>query len=322
MSAALVAIALAAALPCRAERPNIQLQVEPCLRIPAEQIWGPLAVEFRGMVSAVGQELAGRMKVRVSCEPSGRARVEVSDPATRRVLSRSVELGAWGERSRPRLLAIAVAELVAESRSEPPPQPVRPPASPPETPPEPADTAPAIAPARLALPPSAERAMALGAFAVGRKIGRGPLELGAAIRFTWDAPGQIGILAELGWERGSTGTPLGKVVGDTVGAAVAATFRPPWNPLGLRLGAGLRAGSARLSGREIAGVSVAGTVSGAWGGPLALAEVVWDAGRWTADFGAEAGLDLSPVRGLVDGGREVDLAGPWLAFRVGAAVRF
>jgi hypothetical protein len=92
-------------------------------------------------------------------------------------------------------------------------------------------------------------------------------------------------------------------------------------PFQMRLGAGYALGAARLSGHATDPSAGAATVTGAWTAPYAFAQValsVSDSLR--LDVRGQAGWVTSTVVGEVEGGGDVNLAGLWTSVQIGAAL--
>jgi hypothetical protein len=100
-----------------------------------------------------------------------------------------------------------------------------------------------------------------------------------------------------------------------------AAWHERWGPLQTRLGVGYALGAARLSGQALDARAFAGTITGPWSAPYALAALAL---TLTDGLGVDArgriGWVTSPVIGEVSGGGEAALRGLWASVEVGLAI--
>jgi hypothetical protein len=89
--------------------------------------------------------------------------------------------------------------------------------------------------------------------------------------------------------------------------------------MSFELGAGARAGVARVSGQASSGADALGaSVAGVWGAPLVFAGLgVPLAGPFRLSLDAEVGYVVSPVRGRVEAGDDVEVDELWTALGLG-----
>ena len=220
---------------------------------------------------------------------------------------------------RPRIVALAIAEIVRDLDREPPP-------APPEPPPAPVvDRRPPPSSAEIeSLSPKTPKLAgpvflgALGEVATFRFDGR--WLAGGGLRFEY-ARGLLcaGIDALL--LSADEHVPLGT-------AQVLLTYASPYvgfaesaGPFQVRLGAGYGAGAARLSGHAADPHSGSATVTGAWMAPYGFGQLVLPMGSsLRLDARVLAGWVVAPVVGEIDGGGDVNLAGFWTSVQIGLTV--
>jgi hypothetical protein len=220
---------------------------------------------------------------------------------------------------RPRIVALAIAEIVRdldrEALRRPAPGPVA--TTPVETP--------------VPLPPNPDASS-------GTPRGVGPVLLGAvgeATTFRLDGRWLLGGGLRFEYARGSLfcagidAVVLSSSEHVSLGTTQALlTYASPYVGLGVsggpwqaRLGAGYALGAARLSGHGAAPTTGSASVSGAWMAPYGfgqLALALSDAVR--VDARVLAGWVTASVVGEVGGGDDVNLAGFWSGVQVGVAL--
>lgn len=233
------------------------------------------------------------------------AAIEVHDPLTGKTLGRSVSLNEEAPTGRARLLALAIAELIAASWTELESNP-----------------RPRVPPAVLVAPPAAREA-ARAALA-GRSIqlaavfdthlmasadwlfGGGAR---ASVRISRLLFLQVDALADYGQLDRPTGT-----VGVVMPSGSAALGVSRWTSAALRpaLSVGLRAGYVWMNGVPAGGAAVSAHQQGVWLGPEASLQVsAWASARVHPVVGLTAGAHLLGVRGTVNDGRDVEAVGLW-----------
>ncbi len=314
------------------------LQCDTMLENEARRIAG---IELRNTPRASANGLDETARVGITCGPS-EIRLELASPdgddSTR--LARTLPLADVASSARPRLLALAIAELVVAGQEElrGPPAPAAPsPAAPSPAAPSPAAPSPAATPAAgaspaprpaahspvpvTARPPDRPRRMALHAIGGVRAFPGSSLYLfGGGVRAHLRIHSSWTLALDLSAEAGAVSRAIGKVaVRDVAGAAgvgyslhVANAVLMPW--------AGIRGGWAHLSGEgapQIAGVS--GTAqSGPWAGPeLGVTALLYPDAPVHALVSLSAGAALLGVRGQVSGEESVTLLGPWAGVVIG-----
>jgi hypothetical protein len=240
----------------------------------------------------------------------GEAELQVWDAATSKQLQRIVSLYDATSLARARLLALAIAELVAASWEELESNPQ----------PKVAAIPPPPVGMRALVRHHIERSPRIVADAVGEArllaahrvwlFGggvRASVRLGDAVALRIDA------LADLGEASRSPGRVSLKVFG----GAVALAWGVDWDWLYILPWTGVRGGYAHLEG--VPAVGATGHVQdGPWLGPVVGLEfVIGPHGAVHATVALSAGAGLLGVRGQVDGGDNVDVLGAWSAVTLG-----
>jgi hypothetical protein len=295
------------------ERPRVSINILGCDEALAREAQRIAAIELRATLVDAAPD-ATVTKVTAACR-STVAALEVVDPTTGKSLERTVALTEAVANGRARLLALAVAELVAASWSEL------------QTNPQPK------APAATPLAPYAARESARAAiadrsleFAVAfdvHRLASGDVLFGGGIRTAvWLSPlllARFDALADYGeLDRGAGSVA---VIMPSVSAAIGVSR---WLGAHLRpaLTLGLRGGYVRMNGIADGQTATAAYQQGAWLGPeLVLQVSAWPRARVHPIVGLSAGAHLLGVRGTVQGGRDVEAAGFWGGVTAAVAVR-
>ena len=241
-----------------------------------------------------------------------RASIRVRDNDRDAALELEVPLADTRREARPRLLALAIAELIATSRLEPAqPAPRPPPPEPPRAKNEP--EAPAAEPAfSIEASAGVVRAFEPALWAPGLRLaaayGGGLLLLHADLDFSWT----------------SRDTTEATLTASTLSFALAPGLRL-WNSaLDWHLGAGLRGGpawleatarSSELRGKSVSGIFLAPLAWTAFSLPLSAA--------WHLTLALELAYIIKPVRGFdAQGTTLLELSGVRLASWLGAGAKF
>lgn len=246
------------------------------------------------------------------------AELTVDDPVTNKTLGRKVSLMKLVPRAQPRVLALAIAELVSASWSELLLVP-RADAETPKVEPE------VRAKALEALPPEQPRGvLRLEAVGAARWLpASAAVQWGGGARVIWVPVARWGLWAEVTGEHGAVTVPSGRLTAQTVGAAAAAIARfelAAW--LELVGGVGARFGVGRIIGAPLdEGVTHGATVAGTWGGPAAVAGAGVLLGPVVIGVGVEGGVALVQLSGTVDGSRGLGLDSPWATVAVSVGWR-
>jgi hypothetical protein len=240
--------------------------------------------------------------------------VTLSVSADGRVRSSTPNLAPVPASVRPRVAALALAELVRDLDRDVPAQTVA--AHPPPA---------KILPPR-AQPPSATPAIhtiELSGFAVANDfVQHGVALQGGGLRFGYSRGPlcvglEVAILSDT--ERFAPGTVRAIL---TYGSPYVG-WQQAWHVWATRLGAGYALGAARLSGSATTPLAYARTITDLWASPYLFGEVQL---RVTAGLGVLArgqlGWSTSTVTGQVAGGSDVSLGGLWAGGQLGLASAF
>jgi hypothetical protein len=240
--------------------------------------------------------------------------LRVIDPTTGKSLERSVALSQAAPTARARLLALAMAELVAASWSEL------------EDNPEP-KTAPALPLAPVAAREAARgvvapRPIELAALADAHLLSSRDLVPGGGARIAiWISPTffiGFDVLAHYA----QLSRPTGKVAltMPSVSSALGLSFGSAW--LQPRLSLGARVGYAWMSGVSASGATTGGREQGVWAGPELLVELsAWSRARIHPLLCLSIGANVLGVSGTVNSARDVSVTGVWSSLSIGAAMR-
>ena len=316
--------ALAAVIASSAGALEVSLDVERCPSLAREQMFQLVALELDAHV--VTPDRAGEQTARVEVACAGAdVQLTVSDRLTGKLLTRTMTLGSRDAQVGARLIAIAVAELVLTSWMELT-LPRASAASPP------ADGAPAAPELRRAAQERAQRHFTRSAgtgyvLAVGQALG--PFDgvgvaWGGGLRFGWTPGGarvddgvsiwRPAFDLELTAARNETSRGIGSVDVSLWSAAVRVSLRRARGRAWFDIGAGGRAGVARLAGVPDDVTTTRGaTLAGTWAGPVAYVGVGRRFWRLAVAAGVEGGTVLRAVSGLVDDGPSISVAGRWLS---------
>lgn len=336
---------LLAAQPAWAEpraAPPVHLQLDGCVEAQAA-VRRLFLIESDARLVPAAE--AGATAVSARCpEGGGPLELRVDDPLTGKSLRRGIDLAAARPRARPRLLALALAELLFASWTELElqPTPALPPTLPPEAPapaPPPPRPTPAAADAadaareaaravlRRRVPGLARSGLRLTARGAGQLfVQGGALLAGAAMQLGGDHGRRLGWSFDAAYLTARTSGSLGTLSTDAINGGLSLLFQHGIDRgalrLGLRAGGGLRAGAVRLSGVPASGARAEGASfwaaqvgpTGVLSGSLGLPR------RLVLDLQIEGGYLLTPAYGLIDGAQAVALAGPWLGLQLGIGV--
>ena len=315
--------ALAAVFASSAGALEVSLDVERCPSLARDHMFQLVALELDAHV--VTPDRAGEQTTRVEVACAGaEVQLKVSDRLTGKLLTRTMTLGDRDAQVGARLIAIAVAELVLTSWMEL--------TLPGASAAPPADGAPAAPELRRAAQERAQRHFPRPAgtgyvLAVGQALG--PFDgvgvaWGGGLRFGWTAGGapvdddvsiwRPGVDLELTAARNEASRGLGTVDVSMWSAALRVSLRRARGRSWFDVGAGGRAGVARLAGMPDDVTTTRGaTLAGTWAGPIAYVGVGRRFWRLAVAAGVEGGTVLRAVSGLVDDGPSISVAGRWLS---------
>ncbi|MEP7048950.1 MAG: hypothetical protein ABJB12_01295 [Pseudomonadota bacterium] len=294
------------------ERPRVSIAVVGCAADLAREAQRITAIELRAaLVDTAPDQTTTQITATCNAESVD---LRVIDPTTGKSVERSVALAQAAPPARARLLALAMAELVAASWAEL------------EDNPE-----PKVAPVTPLAPKKAREAargavapmpIELGALADAHLLASRDLLLGGGARAAiWISPrlfmrfDALVHYAELSRPTGTIALTM-----PSVSTALGASFGTAW--LQPRLSIGARAGYAWLSGVAGSSRSTGGQQQAPWAGPeLSLELSAWPRARVHPLLCFSVGAHIFGVRGMVNGGQDVTATGLWGGLSLGAAIR-
>lgn len=303
--------------------PRVSVNLTACDASLASEVERIAGVELRAVVVSSADARDPVTRAVVACH-DGVADLWVSDPATAKLVGRTVSLGAMSPSARARLLALAVAELVSASWEEVESNPA----------PKVAAATPAAPEARASVRASlravervggggtprevdAPHGVALDAAAEARVFFSGSTPVfGAAMRATMRLASPLTLRLDAGADFGDVGRLTGHVTVLTQQGSVSLG----WAFEVALLWAGFRVGFARLEGQPIENV-IGHVESGVWAGPQAGVDFVfWRRSLVHMMVGVSAGAALDGVRGDVQGDPSVLVLGGWAALTLGVGI--
>jgi hypothetical protein len=309
---ALTAVATSARGEAREEKPRLSIAVLGCDEVLAREAQRIAAIELRAALVEASPDEA-TTQVTATCNAES-AHLRVLDPTTSKSVERSVALSQAAPTARARLLALAIAELVAASWSEleSNPEPKAPPAAP---------LAPVEAreAARGVIAPVP---IELAAVADARLLASRDLLFGGGARADfWLSPplfvrfDGLAHYAELSRATGTIALTM---------PSVSAAFGVSFVKTSVRadIGLGARAGYVWMSGVSSGETTSGSRQNGMWAGPeLSLDCAPWPRARIHPLLSLSVGAHLIGVRGTVNQGRDVMATSVWSSLSVGAALR-
>ena len=316
----LVIAAVLCSTPAFADHPHVQLDLERCPS-DADEIRRVIVVELGDLLSEVQGE---RTIAHVTCD-GPLAILRVDDPITHHSLWRSVDLGPSTGAARPRLLALALVELIASSWTELPPPPAPPPPPPPPpavdlsaTPPSLIDAHEMVAPVAA----SVKSYVRITALAGGRRYSNMNVVAGAGLRIADNSQSWLGWMIDIQAHRGSQAIGTGRVQTSLLDGAAGAQLHRAWHGGRADGAVGVRGGNVQMVGMPLpSSMLQAGSLGARWFGAFALGHVgiaVLD--RVTIDAVVGGGSVIVPVTGRGDLGRSVGVSGGWLEALFGIGV--
>ena len=321
----------AAAEPIEAgAHPFVKLTIDECVAVPPAEVKKIVAVELGALLVDEGSPLTGEGArdttiVLVSCSGKTIA-LHVDDPVTGKSLERSIDLSAEVPKARPRLVALAIVELVSASWTEleANPQP-KVPAVTATASPAAKDAAKVNVRTRFLSPVAPSSSLRILA-TTGLRLffpRTGPLtSFGLRVGDDRGAFGFLGWAADMQAEHARVPVALGGVAVDTVSASFSALAFHRFSLVTLRAGLGVRLGAARITGEAGDAARVEGSsLAGFFGGPLCVVSVSFTPlGPLVIEAAAEGGFVAAPVRGHVGEERDVGVSGGFIGATIGLGV--
>lgn len=266
----------------------ISLEVDVCLAAERDELRRIVALELHRSLSEPEANVLG---IRLRCAEGATVEIEVHGSAGRNA-ARTVDSGT-AITARARLLALAVAEVVAELEAVVPPRPVVSP------------------PVGITKPkPRRERRLQLSAVATGHGFFTGTgFVAGGGVRLVHDLPFHLGWSIDALAEHGAVDTASGQVVVDVVSVDSLLSLHRRWSSFALRGGVGFRGGAVRLEGRA--------TLWGPWAAPVGLLSVAFaPVPRLAIELAVDGGYVVAPVSGHVTADRSVAIDGGFVGFQI------
>jgi len=295
------------------ERPSVSIDIAGCEPELARESRRIAAIELRATLVDTAPD-ATVTRVTATCRDT-LAALEVIDPTTGKSLGRTVTLTEAPQNGRARLLALAVAELVAASWSELQNNPK--PRAPAATPLAPSAAREA---ARAAV---AERSIELGAAFDVHLLASGDWLFGGGARAgVWISPlffARFDALADYAELGRASGTVAVLMPSASAALGISSWMGPSLRPA---VSVGLRAGYVRMNGIADGTAGTSFQQQGAWLGPeVALQVTALARARVHPIVGVSAGAHLIGLRGTVNNGRDVEAVGLWGGITAAVAVR-
>lgn len=308
--------------------PFVKLTIDECVAVPPAEVKKIVAVELGALLvddSEPAADARDTTIVAVSCTGKTIA-LRVEDPITGKSLERTVDLSAEAPKARPRLVALAIVELVSASWTELEANPKpKVPAATATASPAAKDAAKDSVRAHYLVPIEPSSSLRIVGIA-GRRLffpRTGPTtSLGLRLGDDRGSRGFLGWIADVQAEHASVPVALGSVAVDAVSASFAGVALHRLSTVTLRLGIGLRLGATRITGESADNARIEGSsVAGFFGGPIGVASVSFQPiGALVIEAAAEGGYVLTPVRGHVGEDRDVGLSGAFFGATLGLGV--
>jgi hypothetical protein len=262
---------------------SVRLSIPDCAEASGAQIRKLVALELASRENIRLEDSDVGLQASLRCEGE-RAIISVYDPSRTEPLVLEMQLSQTRREARPRLLALAIAELIATSRFEQAPKPApvkREVVSEPET----SDEAASVF------------SLWLGGGVLSEYEPRAwpaTVAAGAALSF-----GPVALTTELGFDWSSKSESDVVVRARVASIALAPSLWLVRGPIEWTVSLGVRVGYAWLQATSRSMDLTAGSVSGAFLAPLAGTAVSWHvAAHWYLRAALEIGYVLTPVRGL------------------------
>jgi hypothetical protein len=292
-----------AVLPCRraaaAGADSVRLSIPDCGDASGSQIAQLVALELASRENLTLDDSSDGIAASLRCSDEN-AVIEVLDPQRNEPLVLEMQLAQTRPEARPRLLALAIAELIATSRLE-------------------------LTPADLQEPVGQTQHAAALFLAAGvarsYRPGLSSPELAAGAAYSF---GVFALTAEVDFDWTSRETTEATVDARTLSLALAPSLLLVRAPLAWDVRLGMRIGYAWLDGAPRTADFDAGSVSGVFLAPFVATALAWKlANHWAVRLSIELGYVILPVRGFgPDGERLLELEGLRGAVLAGPAFTF
>jgi hypothetical protein len=301
--------------------PRVHLDIDPCFgdATATSELEHALRIELGDAVATGSTERDDVLSATVRCD-SGSLALHVDDPVTHRSLWRRLPRPA-----EPRLVALALVELIVASGTElgplPSPPPSRSPSSLPATPAAEPTTAESPPPAAIELATASMLRAQLTAGAMRFSAGDQTLA-GIGLRVSGTSRAPFGWMIDAQTHRASQTTMLGELSTDLLSLGAAAQLQLGAARTRLDLGVGARGGAVRVTGMPSGPAVQGSSFSAKWFGPLALANLTYALTEHVAlDVAVECGYVVTPVRALAGDETAMAIDGAWMQLHAGFAVR-
>jgi len=304
--------------------PLVQLRIDACLDARQVEIRRLFALELRlPLVDEASAEDPSATRASVACVGDDGLEMRVDDPLTGKRLVRTVGLASAPDDARPRLVALALAELIYAAWSELALTPI------PEALTSRSDDRQAVEAAarvvreKLVTPePRADVRLAVLGSLRRYRGGSTPL-LGGGLRVGAEHGAWLGWNVDVLLERGVGAAPGGTVTCTAFSGSAWLTARYPWSFVDLHGGLGFRGGVGWLSGRPADEAAFeGGSITGGFFGPTGETGVtVRLPARLLLDVRVEGGWVARAVSGTVDGRAVEAIGGAWVAGLLGVGWR-
>jgi hypothetical protein len=291
-------------LPCRraaaADAESVRLSIPDCGDASGSQIAQLVALELASRENLTLDDSSDGIAASLRCSDDS-AVIEVVDPQRDEPLILEMQLAQTRPEARPRLLALAIAELIATSRLEQTPADVRGPVA-----------------------EETQRAASVfvaGGVARAYQPGQWSPEIAAGAAYSF---GVLALTAEVDFDWASRQTADASVDASTLSLALAPSLALLRAPLAWDVRLGVRFGYAWLEGTPRSASFAAGSISGVFVAPIAAtALAVALTQHWAVRVSFELGYVILPVRGFgADGEQLLELKGFRAAAIAGPAFAF
>jgi hypothetical protein len=296
--------------------PPVRLSTAACDDLPWDKIRHLIEIELgASLVESARAPDPNTTQVMVDCTGAA-TRLRVDEPVTGKALERRLALDKTPERARPRLVALAITELVFASWMELS-------AEPKEEVPTVGATASAetreqvLAAVRGRMQRQA-RQWRLSALGASRTIRGEQFSFGGGLLLQLALPGWASFTADVVGDRGRVDLTGGQANIDTLSVGLGAYWGREFAPTRLDLGIGGRVAMTAIKGQPDPGGSLRGeTLAAPWGGPFASARFGVAMGRAWGSLGVEGGWVVLPITGRVAGRPEVQIDRFWVTLALG-----